>query len=60
MQVYAVEYRIPPEWRSPTQLGEYEAFIEWLPGEGGKARGIIKARVMEDGDSADGNIKQRL
>lgn len=27
-----------------------------MPGEGDKARGIIKVRVMEDGDRAGGNM----
>jgi acetyl esterase/lipase len=56
VHVHAVEYRRPPEWRSSTQLDEYEAVIEWLPGEGGKAPGMIKVRVLEDGGSAGGNM----
>ena len=46
VQVYAVEYRLAPEWRFPTQLDEYEAVIAWLQVEGGKARGVNKDRVM--------------
>jgi acetyl esterase/lipase len=56
VQVYAVEYRLAPEWRFPTQLDEYEAVIAWLQGEGGKARGVNKDRVIGGGDSAGGNM----
>jgi acetyl esterase/lipase len=55
-QVYAVEYRLAPEWRFPIQLHEYIAVVEWLQGEGGKERGIDKEKVMGGGDSAGGNM----
>ncbi|PVH83808.1 hypothetical protein DL98DRAFT_615131 [Cadophora sp. DSE1049] len=56
VQVYAVEYRLAPEWRYPTQPDEYLAVIEWLQGEGGKKRGVSSERVMGGGDSAGGNM----
>jgi acetyl esterase/lipase len=56
VQVYAVEYRLAPEWRFPTQLDEYVAVAEWLHGDGGKARGVSKKKVMGGGDSAGGNM----
>ena len=37
VHIYVVEYQLAHEWRSPMQLDEYEAVIEWLPGGGGKA-----------------------
>lgn len=55
-QVYAVEYRLAPEWRFPTQLDEYIAVAEWLHGEGGKERGVSSDKVMGGGDSAGGNM----
>ncbi len=37
--------QLAPEWRFPTQLDEYIAVAEWLPGEGGKERNVsTKAR----------------
>lgn len=29
-QVYAVEYRLAPEWKFPTRLDEYVTVVEWL------------------------------
>lgn len=55
-QVYAVEYRLAPEWKFPTQLDEYVAVAEWLHGEGGKDRGVDSLKVMGGGDSAGGNM----
>jgi acetyl esterase/lipase len=55
-QVYAVEYRLAPEWRFPTQLDEYVTVTQWLQGEGGKASGVHPDRVMGGGDSAGGNM----
>jgi hypothetical protein len=45
--------------RFPTQFDEYEAAIEWLQAEGGKARGVNKDRVMGGGDRLVGTW-QRL
>ena len=28
VQVYAVEYRLAPEWQFPTQLDEYQTVLE--------------------------------
>ena len=36
VQIYAVEYRLAPEIRFPTQLDEYYAVIDALQGEFGK------------------------
>ncbi|TVY50619.1 Arylesterase [Lachnellula cervina] len=56
VQVYAVEYRLAPEWRFPTQLDEYVAVAKWLHGEGGKARGVHMNKVLGGGNSAGGNM----
>jgi acetyl esterase/lipase len=34
VHIYVVENQLAHEWRSPMQLDEYEAVIEWLPGGG--------------------------
>jgi acetyl esterase/lipase len=75
-QVYAVEYRLAPEWRFPTQLDEYKAVVQWVQGEGGKNRGVDSKKVCgggkllvtlicisayeELGDSAGGNMTAAL
>lgn len=57
VQVYAVEYRLAPEWKFPVQLDEYDAVVDWLQsGEGSKPRGVDPARVLGGGDSAGGNM----
>ncbi|KAJ9621907.1 hypothetical protein H2203_006787 [Taxawa tesnikishii (nom. ined.)] len=56
VQVYAIEYRLAPEHRFPTQLDEYDALIDWLQSDGGKARGVDVNRVLGGGDSAGGNM----
>ncbi|KAF2636627.1 hypothetical protein P280DRAFT_501185 [Massarina eburnea CBS 473.64] len=55
-QVYAIDYRLAPEFRFPTQLDEYSAIIDWLQSTGGKARGVHPDRVAGGGDSAGGNM----
>ncbi|KAK4184239.1 hypothetical protein QBC35DRAFT_525651 [Podospora australis] len=55
-QVYAVEYRLAPEFRYPVQLDEYDAVIDFVQGEGGSSRGVSSDRVMGGGDSAGGSI----
>ncbi|CCC05159.1 hypothetical protein SMACR_07896 [Sordaria macrospora] len=55
-QVYAVEYRLAPEFKYPTQLDEYSAVIDWVQGEGGKTRGVHPDKVLGGGDSAGGNM----
>ncbi|KAL3477182.1 Alpha/Beta hydrolase protein [Aspergillus californicus] len=54
VQIYAVEYRLSPEFRFPVQLDEYDAVIDALQGETGKARGV--QTVLGGGDSAGGNM----
>lgn len=54
VQVYAVEYRLAPEYRYPTQLDEYDAVIDALQSDFGKSRGV--ATVLGGGDSAGGNM----
>ncbi|KAJ9315223.1 hypothetical protein DTO271D3_4390 [Paecilomyces variotii] len=60
VQVYAVEYRLSPEWRYPTQLDEYDFVVDWLQGQGGKEMGVSPDRVMGGGDSAGGNMTASL
>lgn len=60
VQIYAVEYRLSPEWRYPTQLDEYEFVVQWLKGPGGKERGVSLDRVMGGGDSAGGSMTTSL
>ena len=60
VQVYAVEYKLAPEWRFPTQLNEYAFVVEWLQNGGGKARGVHSDRVCGEGDSAGGNMTTAL
>lgn len=59
-QVYAVEYRLAPEWQFPTQLDEYQAVLEWVQGKGGVERGVNPQRVCGGGDSAGGNMTAAL
>ncbi|KAI9740902.1 MAG: hypothetical protein M1818_004508 [Claussenomyces sp. TS43310] len=56
LQVYAVEYRLAPEWRFPVQLDEYEAVVEWLQGDCGRKRWVGPGLVLGGGDSAGGNM----
>ena len=51
VQVYAVEYRLAPEFRYPTQLDEYSAVIDALLSDFGASRGVSKDRVFGGGDS---------
>ena len=60
-QVYAVEYRLAPEWQYPVQLDEYEAVLDWVrSAEGGGVRGVDPNRVAGGGDSAGGNMTAAL
>lgn len=56
VQIYAVEYRLAPEFRYPTQLDEYSAVIDALQSDFGAARGVSKSLVFGGGDSAGGNM----
>ncbi|OJJ30883.1 hypothetical protein ASPWEDRAFT_746495 [Aspergillus wentii DTO 134E9] len=60
VQVYAVEYRLAPEWKFPTQLDEYKTVVEWVQNGGGKERGVNPKRVCGGGDSAGGNMTAAL
>ena len=60
VQVYAVEYRLAPEWQFPTQLDEYQTVLEWLQTDGGAERGVNPQRVCGGGDSAGGNMTTAL
>ncbi|GAA6029934.1 hypothetical protein JCM8097_009176 [Rhodosporidiobolus ruineniae] len=55
-QIYAVDYRLAPEWQFPTQIEEYIATLKWLRGEAGRARGVDPALIAGGGDSAGGNM----
>ncbi|KAL2262405.1 hypothetical protein VTK26DRAFT_1454 [Humicola hyalothermophila] len=55
-QIYAIEYRLAPEFRYPTQLDEYSAVIDWLQNEGSEGRGVHPDRIAGGGDAAGGNI----
>ncbi|KAK4158222.1 hypothetical protein C8A00DRAFT_39417 [Chaetomidium leptoderma] len=59
-QVYAVDYRLAPEFRYPIQLDEYCAVIDWLQSDGGRARGVHPDRVAGGGDSAGGNMTSAI
>jgi len=55
IQVYALEYRLAPEWKYPTQLHEVEATLRWLHSHASE-RGIDPNRIAVGGDSAGGNM----
>ncbi len=54
-QVYAVEYRLSPEYQYPVALEEAEAVLRWLV-ENGPSRGVDPKRIAVGGDSAGGNM----
>ena len=54
VQIYAVEYKLAPEYRYAIQLDEYDAVIDALQGDFGKYRGV--STVLGGGDSAGGNM----
>ena len=58
--VFAIEYRLAPEWHFPVQLHEYATVLDWVRGSGGQERGIIPQRVCVGGDSAGGNMTVAL
>jgi len=55
VQVYALEYRLAPEWKYPTQLHEAEATLRWLH-ENASSRSVDPDRIAVGGDSAGGNM----
>ena len=62
-QVYAVDYKLAPEYQWPVQLDEGEFVVRWLF-EKAAERGVDSARIALGGDSAGGNqtcvIAQKL
>ncbi|KAF2813004.1 uncharacterized protein BDZ99DRAFT_496098 [Mytilinidion resinicola] len=60
VQIYAVDYRLAPEFAHPVQLDEYDAIISWLDSSGGKSRGISPSLICGGGDSAGGNMTAAL
>ena len=59
IQVYAVEYRLAPEFRFPSQLGEAETVLRWLVDHAAEAK-IDPERIAIGGDSAGGNMSAVL
>jgi len=53
-QVYAVDYKLAPEYKFPVQIEEDEFVVRWLH-EHAKERGVDPARIALGGDSAGGN-----
>lgn len=54
-QVYAVAYRLAPEYQWPTQIEEAEFVVRWLADHGAE-RGVDPTRIALGGDSAGGNM----
>ena len=54
-QVYAVDYKLAPEYQWPVQLEEGEFVVRWLFDKAA-ARGVDPARIALGGDSAGGNL----
>lgn len=59
LTVFAVEYRLAPEFRFPTQLGEAEAVLAWLHAHAADY-GVDPERIAVGGDSAGGNMSAVL
>ena len=55
LQVYAVDYKLAPEYQWPVQLEEGEFVVRWLF-ENAAERGVDPARIALGGDSAGGNL----
>ena len=53
-QVYAVDYKLAPEYKFPVQIEEDEFVVRWLH-QHAKERGVDPARIALGGDSAGGN-----
>ncbi len=62
-QVYAVDYKLAPEYQWPVQIEEGEFIVRWLF-EHASDRGVNPTRIALGGDSAGGNqtctIAQKL
>ena len=54
-QVYAVDYKLAPEYQWPVQIEEGEFAVRWLH-EHAAGRGVDPARIALGGDSAGGNL----
>lgn len=54
-EVYAVDYKLAPEYQFPVQIEEGEFVCRWLI-ENAAARGLDPKRVAVGGDSAGGNL----
>lgn len=54
-QVYAVDYKLAPEYQWPVQLEEGEFVVRWLD-ENASERGVDRRRIALGGDSAGGNL----
>lgn len=54
-QVYAVGYKLAPEYQWPVQIDECEFVVRWLA-EHGRERGVDPNRIALSGDSAGGNM----
>lgn len=59
IQVFAVEYRLAPEFRFPTQLGEAESVLRYLVAHA-RELGVDADRIAIGGDSAGGNMSAVL
>ena len=55
VQVYAVDYKLAPEYQWPVQIEEGEFVVRWLFDHAAE-RGVDPARIALGGDSAGGNL----
>lgn len=55
VQVYAVEYKLAPEYQWPVQMEEGEFVVRWLFDHAAE-RGVDPTRIALGGDSAGGNL----
>ena len=55
VQVYAVDYKLAPEYQWPVQIEEGESVVRWLFDHAAE-RGVDAGRIALGGDSAGGNL----
>ncbi len=55
VQVYAVDYKLAPEYQWPVQIEEGEFVVRWLHAHASE-RGVDPDRIALGGDSAGGNM----